>query len=140
MEIFARRALVPDGGGAYLLSRIPSGRHKARSTCFGDDSRAPPRTPSARLGLVRPASRARRRAARRGTEPGPSGWPPADAGLRPRLQINQRSTSTAPRQALELEAAFQDINMTTTDGQEGSAASSKRRPLTGPGGGEGLEM
>jgi len=49
IEVFVRRGIVPDGGGAYLLTRLVGSQVAKELVFFGDDLAA---ADAARLGLV----------------------------------------------------------------------------------------
>lgn len=123
VPVFVRRGIVPDGGGAYLLTRLV-GPHVARQLyLFGDDVSA---SEAQRLGLVMhvaPAgqtlatalSLARRLAA----------GPTRTLGATKRL-IN-RALDIDRDTALAEEAWTQEGIMTTADSQEGVQAFVERR-------------
>lgn len=123
IEVFIRRALVPDAGGAYLLARMV-GPHKAKELMFfGDDVRA---ADAERLGLVNKivptdqlAATAMEWAARL------AGGPTRTLALTKSL-VN-RSLETDRGAAFDAEAQAQDINMMTHDGQEGVQSFVQRR-------------
>jgi len=126
IEVFARRGLVPDGGGAYLLPRLV-GLQKAKELMFfGDDLPAPE---AATLGLVNrvvPAdaldATVAEWAKRLATGPTRS------IGLTKRL-LN-RSLESDRTTAFAEEAAAQELNMGTHDANEGVAAFVERRDPT----------
>jgi 2-(1,2-epoxy-1,2-dihydrophenyl)acetyl-CoA isomerase len=123
IEVFARRGLVPDGGGAWLLPRLV-GLQKAKELMFfGDDL---PATEAERLGLVNrvvPADEldkvAGEWAARLAT--GPTRAIGLTKGLLNRSLDSDRAT------AFREEALAQELNMTTRDANEGVAAFVERR-------------
>jgi len=123
IEVFVRRGLVPDGGGAWLLPRLV-GLSKAKELMFfGDDLGA---AEAERLGLVNrvvPAASLEKVA----TE-----WagrlaagPTRSIGLTKRL-LN-RSLESDRATAFREEALAQELNMTTHDANEGVAAFVERR-------------
>lgn len=125
IEVFVRRALVPDAGGAYLLARM-IGPHKAKELMLlGDEVGAPE---AERIGLVNrvvPAADlldaatawAERLAA------GPT------RTLALTKQLVNRALDVDRATAFEAEANAQDINMLAThDGPEGVASFVARRP------------
>jgi 2-(1,2-epoxy-1,2-dihydrophenyl)acetyl-CoA isomerase len=126
IEVFVRRGLVPDGGGAYLLPRLV-GLQKAKELMFfGDDLAA---TDAAALGLVNKvvpadaldatvAEWAKRLAS----------GPTRSIGLTKRL-LN-RSLESDRTTAFAEEAAAQELNMGTHDANEGVAAFVERRDPT----------
>jgi 2-(1,2-epoxy-1,2-dihydrophenyl)acetyl-CoA isomerase len=126
IEVFVRRGLVPDGGGAYLLPRLV-GLQKAKELMFfGDDLPAPE---AATLGLVNrvvPAdaldATVAEWAKRLATGPTRS------IGLTKRL-LN-RSLESDRTTAFAEEAAAQELNMGTHDANEGVAAFVERRDPT----------
>jgi 2-(1,2-epoxy-1,2-dihydrophenyl)acetyl-CoA isomerase len=123
IEVFVRRGLVPDGGGAWLLPRLV-GLHKAKELMFfGDDL---PATEAERLGLVNrvvPAEvldkLAGEWAARLAA--GPTRAIGLTKGLLNRSLDSDRAT------AFREEALAQELNMTTRDANEGVAAFVERR-------------
>ena len=123
IEVFVRRGLVPDGGGAWLLPRLV-GLSKAKELMFfGDDLGA---VEAERLGLVNrvvPADKLGQVAAE---------WagrlavgPTRSIGLTKRL-LN-RSLESDRATAFREEALAQELNMTTQDANEGVAAFVERR-------------
>ncbi|MHB1486200.1 MAG: enoyl-CoA hydratase/isomerase family protein [Acidimicrobiales bacterium] len=124
IEVFVRRGIVPDGGGAYLLPRL-IGLHKAKELIFfGDDV---PAAEAARLGLVNkvvPADElegtARSWAERLAT--GPTHAIGLAKGLLNRSLESDRAA------AFRDEAAAQEMAMSTLDANEGIAAFGERRP------------
>ncbi|WP_338897628.1 enoyl-CoA hydratase-related protein [Streptomyces sp. TG1A-60] len=122
-EVFVRRGLVPDGGGAYLLPRLV-GPHRTKELMFFGD--ALPAADAARLGLVNrvvPApdleKTAREWAERLATGP--------TRALALTKQLVNASLDTDRTTAFSAEAAAQEINMTTADAREGVASFVERR-------------
>ncbi|MEU8674083.1 enoyl-CoA hydratase-related protein [Streptomyces sp. NPDC048560] len=124
IEVFVRRGLVPDGGGAYLLPRL-IGAHRAKELLFFGD--ALPARDAERLGLVNRVL--------------------PDAELAPTARDWAQRLAEGPTRALALtkhlvntsqdagratafaaEAMAQELNMTTHDAQEGVRAFVERRP------------
>jgi 2-(1,2-epoxy-1,2-dihydrophenyl)acetyl-CoA isomerase len=123
VEVFVRRGLVPDGGGAYLLPRLVGVAKAKELLFFGDDV---PAAEAERLGLVNrvvPAGElvafadawARRLAAA----------PTRSIALSKRL-VN-RSLESDRTTAFAEEAAAQELNMSTADAQEGVRSFVERR-------------
>jgi 2-(1,2-epoxy-1,2-dihydrophenyl)acetyl-CoA isomerase len=123
IEVFVRRGLVPDGGGAWLLPRL-IGLQKAKELMFfGDDLSA---ADAAGLGLVNrvvPAD---------GLDAAVAEWakrlaggPTRSIGLTKRL-LN-RSLDSDRVTAFAEEAVAQELNMGTHDANEGVAAFVERR-------------
>lgn len=124
IEVFVRRGLVPDAGGAYLLPRLVGTIRAKELMMLADDLPAPR---AHRLGLVT------------SVVPG--------AELRPAVESLVRRLENAPTRALALckrlvnrslessrdqafaeEAMAQEQNMATEDSREGIAAFVERRP------------
>lgn len=126
IEVFARRGLVPDGGGAWLLPRLV-GLHRAKELLFFGD--AVSAADAAELGLVNrvvpddelPAA-AGELAARLAT--GPTRALAMTKWLVNRAAESDRATAFAE------EAWAQELNMATADAQEGVAAFVERRDPT----------
>lgn len=124
IEVFVRRGIAPDGGGAYLLPRIV-GLHKAKELIFfGDDL---PADEALRLGIVNkvvPADEleaaAREWAERLATGPtkaiGLSKW------------LLNRSLDVDRATHFGEEAMVQDLIMTSFDANEGVNSFKERRP------------
>ncbi|MGW1745674.1 enoyl-CoA hydratase/isomerase family protein [Streptomyces sp. NPDC002092] len=123
IEVFVRRGLVPDGGGAYLLPRL-IGPHRAKElTFFGDALSA---TDAERLGLVNRVvpdaeldKTAREWASRLANGP--------TRALALTKQLVNASLDAGRATAFAAEAAAQEINMTTEDAQEGVRSFVERR-------------
>jgi 2-(1,2-epoxy-1,2-dihydrophenyl)acetyl-CoA isomerase len=126
IEVFARRGLVPDGGGCWLLPRL-IGLHKTKELMFfGDDVSA---ADAERLGLVNRvvpgdqlAAVAAEWAARL------AAGPTRSIGLTKAL-IN-RSLDVDRTTAFHEEALAQELNMGTRDANEGVNAFVERRDPT----------
>ncbi|MFJ6719649.1 enoyl-CoA hydratase/isomerase family protein [Streptomyces sp. NPDC091259] len=123
IEVFVRRGLVPDGGGAYLLPRL-LGPQKAKELMFFGD--AVPAVEAARLGLVNAvvpaeALEATARAWAERLAQGPT------RALALTKQLVNASLDGDRAAALAAEAAAQEINMTTADANEGVASFVERR-------------
>ncbi|MEU9149997.1 enoyl-CoA hydratase-related protein [Streptomyces sp. NPDC048417] len=123
IEVFVRRALVPDGGGAYLLPRL-LGPHRAKELMFFGDALSAPE--AERLGLVNRvvpdeelAKTARDWAVRLATGP--------TRTLALTKQLVNASLDGDRAAAFAAESAAQEINMTTRDAQEGLRAFVERR-------------
>ena len=123
IEVFVRRGLVVDGGGAYLLARLIGPQRAKELIFFGEDL---PAAEAHRMGLVNrvvPAGElhvtavdwAARLAA----------GPTVALGLGKRL-VN-RSLDGDRSASLAEEAMAAEINMSSADGQEGVRAFAERR-------------
>ncbi|WP_030855749.1 enoyl-CoA hydratase/isomerase family protein [Streptomyces sp. NRRL F-4474] len=126
IEVFVRRGLVPDGGGAYLLPRLV-GPQKAKELMFFGD--AVPAAEAERLGLVNrvvPAEELRT-AAREWAERLAQGPTRALAMTK---QLVNASLDGDRAAALAAEATAQEINMATADANEGVASFVERRTPT----------
>lgn len=123
IEVFVRRGLVPDGGGAYLLSRLLGPRRAKELMFFGDAVSA---ADAERLGLVNRvvpdadlAKTTREWATRLAAAPTRA------------LALTKHLVNTALESdratAFAAEAWAQELNMTTEDAQEGLRAFVERR-------------
>lgn len=123
IEVFVRRGLVPDGGGAYLLPRLV-GPQKAKELMFFGD--AVPAAEAARLGLVNKVVPAEEleQTAREWAERLAQGPTRAIAMTK---QLVNASLDGDRATALAAEATAQEINMTTADANEGVASFVERR-------------
>ena len=122
-EVFLRRGLVPDGGGAYLLPRL-IGLAKAKEFVFFADSW--PAADAERLGLVNkvvPADQLEAAAAEWADRL--AAGPTRALGLAKRL-LN-RSLQSDLETALEEEALAQELIMGTNDIKEGMVAFREKR-------------
>ncbi|MGW7414445.1 enoyl-CoA hydratase/isomerase family protein [Streptomyces sp. NPDC054863] len=123
IEVFVRRGLVPDGGGAYLLPRLIGPQRAKELMFFGD---ALPALEAERLGLVNrvvPLSELEKtaRAWAERLAAGPT------RALALTKQLVNASLDSDRSTALSAEAAAQEINMTTSDANEGVASFVERR-------------
>ncbi|MBO0918956.1 enoyl-CoA hydratase/isomerase family protein, partial [Streptomyces laculatispora] len=123
IEVFVRRGLVPDGGGAYLLPRL-IGPQRAKELMFFGDSL--PARDAERLGLVNRtvpdeelAATARAWAQRLAEGPTRS--------IALTKQLVNASLDSDRATAFAAEAMAQEINMTTQDANEGVASFVERR-------------
>jgi 2-(1,2-epoxy-1,2-dihydrophenyl)acetyl-CoA isomerase len=123
IEVFVRRGLVPDGGGAYLLPRLVGPQRAKELMFFGDALTA---ADAERLGLVNRVvpdadleKTAREWAARLAAGP--------TRALALTKQLVNASLDTDRTAAFAAEAAAQEINMTTADAQEGVRSFVERR-------------
>ncbi|WP_105972877.1 enoyl-CoA hydratase/isomerase family protein [Streptomyces geranii] len=123
IEVFVRRALVPDGGGAYLLPRLIGPQRAKELMFFGDALTAPE---AERLGLVNRVvppedlhKTAREWAERLATGP--------TRTLALTKQLINASLDSDRATAFAAEATAQEINMGTADAREGVASFVERR-------------
>ncbi|WP_244189461.1 enoyl-CoA hydratase/isomerase family protein [Streptomyces incarnatus] len=123
VEVFVRRGLVPDGGGAYLLPRL-LGPHRAKELMFFGD--AVPAADAARLGLINRAvpdgeleKTAREWATRLAAAP--------TRALALTKHLVNTSLESDRATAFAAEAWAQELNMATEDAQEGLRAFAERR-------------
>ncbi|MGP4009824.1 enoyl-CoA hydratase/isomerase family protein [Streptomyces sp. 4N124] len=123
IEVFVRRGLVPDGGGAYLLPRLIGPQRAKELMFFGDALTA---ADAERLGLVNRVvpdaeldKTAREWADRLATGP--------TRAIALTKQLVNASLDTDRTTAFAAEAAAQEINMTTADAREGVASFVERR-------------
>ncbi|MFI5041052.1 MAG: enoyl-CoA hydratase/isomerase family protein [Acidimicrobiales bacterium] len=124
IEVFVRRGIIPDGGGAYLLPRLV-GLHRAKELVFfGDDLSA---ADAARIGLVnKVVPGAELEAAVDEWARRLASGPTVAIGLAKRL-LN-RSSESDRLTAFAEEAAAQELAMSSVDAQEGVASFVERRP------------
>ncbi|MGW0499150.1 enoyl-CoA hydratase/isomerase family protein [Streptomyces sp. NPDC003007] len=123
IEVFVRRGLVPDGGGAYLLPRLVGPQRAKELMFFGDALSAPD---AERLGLVNRVVRDEEleKTARAWAERLACGPTRALALTK---QLVNASMDTDRTAAFAAEAAAQEINMTTADAQDGVRSFVERR-------------
>ncbi|MFF9041195.1 enoyl-CoA hydratase/isomerase family protein [Streptomyces sp. NPDC014892] len=123
IEVFVRRGLVPDGGGAYLLPRLVGPQRAKELMFFGDALSA---ADAYRLGLVNRVVPAQdlEKTAREWAERLAAG--PTRAIALTKHLVNA-SLDTDRATAFAAEAAAQEINMTTADAQEGVKSFVERR-------------
>ncbi|MEV5688212.1 enoyl-CoA hydratase-related protein [Streptomyces sp. NPDC052164] len=123
IEVFVRRGLVPDGGGAYLLPRLIGPQRTKELMFFGD---ALPAADAERLGLVNrtvPDAELTKTAgewARRLAD-GPT------RAIALTKQLVNASLDSDRATASAAEAMAQEINMTTRDANEGVTSFVERR-------------
>jgi 2-(1,2-epoxy-1,2-dihydrophenyl)acetyl-CoA isomerase len=124
IEVFARRGIVPDGGGCYILPRL-IGLQKAKELVFfGDDVPAPEAQRLGLVNLVVPGGELEETA--RAWAERLAGGPTVAIGLAKAL-LN-RSLDLDRRASFREEAMAQEIAMTSHDAQEGVASFVERRP------------
>lgn len=126
IEVFVRRGLVPDGGGAYLLPRLVGLQKAKELMLFGDDL---PAADAQALGLVNkvvPADALDATVAEWAKRL--AGGPTRSIGLTKRL-LNRSLDSDRATAFLE-EAQAQELNMTTEDANEGVRSFVERRDPT----------
>lgn len=123
IEVFIRRGLVPDGGGAWLLPRLV-GPHRAKELMFfGDDLGA---ADAERLGLVNRVVPADDLASVAGEWAARLAAGPTRALAATKMLVN-RSLDVDRATSFHEEAVAQEVNMGTRDAQEGVAAFVERR-------------
>jgi 2-(1,2-epoxy-1,2-dihydrophenyl)acetyl-CoA isomerase len=123
IEVFVRRGLVPDGGGAYLLPRLLGPRRAKELLFFGDAVSA---AEAERLGLVNRvvpdadlAKTTREWATRLASAP--------TRALALTKHLVNTSLESDRATAFAAEAWAQELNMTTEDAREGLRAFVERR-------------
>jgi len=124
IELFVRRGILPDAGGAYLLTRLVGPQKAKEIFFFGDDISS---TDALALGLVNrvvPASELQSEA-RRWAERLAAG-PTVAIGLTKKL-VNAALESTRDV-AFRDEALAIEVTMQSEDGNEGVASFVERRP------------
>jgi 2-(1,2-epoxy-1,2-dihydrophenyl)acetyl-CoA isomerase len=123
IEVFARRGLVPDGAGAYLVTRLVGPQRAKELMFFGD---AVPAAEAERIGLVNRVvpDGELERTARAWAERLAAGPTRALALTK---QLVNASLDTDRGTALAAEATAQEINMATADAQEGVTSFVERR-------------
>ena len=126
IEVFVRRGLVPDGGGAYLLPRLVGNRKAKELLFFGDDLSA---ADARDLGLVNKVvapgeldAAVEEWAARLAVAP--------TRALALTKWLVNTSLESDRATAFQNEAVAQELNMGTVDANEGVAAFVERRSPT----------
>ncbi|MFE4855625.1 enoyl-CoA hydratase/isomerase family protein [Streptomyces sp. NPDC056670] len=123
IEVFVRRGLVPDGGGAYLLPRLVGPQRAKELMFFGDALAA---ADAERMGLVnRVVADAELAATAKEWAERLAAGPTRALALTKHL-VNA-SLDADRGSALAAEAWAQEINMTTRDANEGVASFVERR-------------
>ncbi|WP_334142426.1 enoyl-CoA hydratase/isomerase family protein [Rhabdothermincola sp.] len=123
IEVFVRRGLVPDGGGAYLLPRL-IGLHKTKELMFFGDSL--PAEQAAALGLVNLVVDDDRLEEVATEWAGRLAAGPTRSIALTKWLVN-RSLESDRAAAFDDEAVAQELNMSTHDAQEGVASFVERR-------------
>lgn len=123
IEVFVRRGLVPDGGGAYLLPRLVGPQRAKELMFFGDALSA---ADAERMGLVNrvvPDDELQETA--RAWAERLAGGPTRALALTKRLVNDSLDVSRGA--AFAAEAQAQEVNMTSRDAGEGVAAFVEKR-------------
>jgi len=124
IQVFVRRGLIPDGGGAYLLPRIVGMKKAKELVFFGDDVSA---DEAESLGLVnKVVPKADLEATAREWATRLASGPTKTLGFAKRL-LN-RSPDVDRATAFEEEALFVEMVTGTLDSKEGVASFVERRP------------
>ncbi len=126
IEVFVRRGLVPDGGGAYLLPRLVGVAKTKELMFFGDDLQA---TDAAALGLINKVVPADELDATVDEWAGRLAVAPTRALALTKALVN-RSLDSDRATAFAEEATAQELNMNTVDANEGVASFVERRQPT----------
>jgi 2-(1,2-epoxy-1,2-dihydrophenyl)acetyl-CoA isomerase len=126
IEVFVRRGLVPDGGGAYLLPRLVGVQKAKELLFFGDDVSA---ADAAAMGLVNRVVPADQLDAAVDEWAGRLSVAPTRAIALTKALVN-RSLDSDRATAFAEEANAQELNMSTVDANEGVAAFVERRSPT----------
>lgn len=124
IEVFVRRGIAPDAGGAYLLARLIGPQRAKELFFFGDDLSA---RDAERLGLVnRVVPRAELAALAGAWADRLAAGPTAAIGVA--KQLTNRALESDRSTAFREEATGQELVTRTEDCREGLAAFSERRP------------
>jgi 2-(1,2-epoxy-1,2-dihydrophenyl)acetyl-CoA isomerase len=123
IEVFVRRGLVPDGGGAYLLPRMVGVRRAKELLFFGDDLSA---AEAAELGLINKVVPADELDAAVEAWAARLAVAPTRSLALSKWLVNT-SLDTDRSTAFMNEAVAQEMNMATVDANEGVAAFMERR-------------
>ncbi len=126
VEVFVRRGLVPDGGGAYLLPRMIGVQKTKELMFFGESVSA---TDAAALGLVNRVVPDDELSAATAEWAGRLANAPTRSIALTKWLVN-RSLESDRAAAFADEAIAQDLNMGTRDAQEGVASFVERRDAT----------
>ena len=126
IEVFVRRGIVPDGGGAYLLPRLIGPQRAKELMFFGD---ALPAAEAERIGLVNRAVPADELEATAAEWAARLAAGPTRALALTKALVN-RSLETDRAGAFADEAVAQELAMHSEDAQEGIAAFVERRDPT----------
>ena len=124
IEVFARRGLVPDGGGAYLLTRLVGPQKAKELMLFGDDLSAGEALALGLVNRVVPAGELEK-TAREWAERLATG--PTRSYALTKWLVN-RALESSREACFADEAAAQELNMATADAAEGVRAFLERRP------------
>ena len=124
IEVFARRGLVPDGGGAYLLPRLVGPMRAKELMMLAEDVPAPK---ALELGLITSVVAAEQLRAETDKLVGRLVVAPTRTLALCKWLVN-RSLDSSREQSFADEAMAQEQNMGTHDAQEGVAAFVERRP------------
>jgi 2-(1,2-epoxy-1,2-dihydrophenyl)acetyl-CoA isomerase len=123
IEVFIRRALVPDGAGAYLLTRLVGPRQAKELMFFGDDVSA---ADALRLGLVNKVVAPDELEGAAGEWAGRLAAGPTQALSFTKWLVNRSLDSDRSTAFLD-ESWAQEMNMRTHDATEGVQAFVERR-------------
>lgn len=123
IEVFVRRGLVPDGGGAYLLTRLV-GLHKAKELMFFGDSLGAGE--AHQLGIVNKVVPAQELETAAGEWAGRLAKGPTRSLTLSKRLLN-RALEVDRATAFGEEATAQEMNMGTHDANEGVASFKERR-------------
>jgi 2-(1,2-epoxy-1,2-dihydrophenyl)acetyl-CoA isomerase len=124
IEIFVRRALVPDSGAAYLLPRLIGVARAKELLMLGDDVSA---ARALEIGLIYKVVEPEELVAEATALSTRLAAGPTRALALTKWLVN-RSLDASRTTSFEDEALAQDLNMHTADGQEGVASFVERRP------------